>query len=257
MRKIVQEAQILEYISCNLEVSLTSLREVFPVSVPTLNRLLAILKRNNWIKIEKDKVIYSPITYFSSYSMKDIGAKMNLARGALSLIEDGDTIGLAGGSTTVSLMMPFLLLNKKNITVVSNSLLALKYYLDLEYLAKENNISFIALGGMIQSHEYVFETDYAETVTANYRIDKTFMTTSGADVDRGLFGDSPKEFSIEKHLMKVSGKNYLLCTKDKFNKKHLYKWADWANFSGLITDYQVANLPLSCENIFCPGAQPH
>lgn len=240
MKKIVDKLDILAFIYKNVKVSVNDIIKIFGISVSTAHRVLSKLSEENWVVIEQNTVLYMPFSHFDYVSnMESAIIKNALAYQAVKLISENDKICLSGGSTTIALMLPFIFLNKKNITIISNSSLILRYYLAFSELAIENNITLITIGGSLRKHFFSFGGEYAEDIIYNFNIDKTFMGTESVDVELGFFTETISEHFVESSFMEVSSKVYLVTSSEKFSIKKLYRWTDWDSISGIVTDYEA------------------
>ncbi|MGL5720870.1 MAG: hypothetical protein ACRCY4_00500 [Brevinema sp.] len=239
MKKVIDESDVLEYISRQVCVKYAEMEQYFGISNSTLYRICTRLKKRGWVELDKTMAFYTPCTIIPPSSAIDLPLKNALAQRAAELVESGDIICLAGSSIAVSLIFPFLVRSKKNVTIVSNSILVLRSYFNLSHEADESDIKLIALGGTIKKKELSFGGEYVNMVTSNLSIHKTFVGTEAADFSRGLFVDHIDNTAIEQKLMAVSKETYLVTDKSKFTEKKLFKWADWSEITGLVSDYSA------------------
>lgn len=242
MKKIVDEYDVLEYIYKNVILYTSDIQSKFSISLSTTHRILKKLSSNSWIYLDKDKIIYMPFKHFKCEDINYEKRKNAIAYKATEIIEEGDIVCLAGGSTTVALVLPFIILKKKNIFIITNGVLAVRYYLSLEKTALQNNISLLTIGGTVQNDCYSFGGEYASEVVNKLHINKTFISTQGADITRGLFVDEVKETYVETKFTKTSKDSFLLINSEKFHKRKFFKWGDWKDFDGVITDYKERTL---------------
>ncbi|WP_300367244.1 DeoR/GlpR family DNA-binding transcription regulator [Brachyspira sp.] len=250
MKQVIEKKYLLNFIYKNVNTNINSLKEEFNISTSTVYRLLHQLRDENWIVIDKNNIIYKPFSYINIQEDNTKNIIQNaIAYKSHELINNGDVICLSGSSTTMSLMIPFIVMNKENITMISNSVLVLKNYLDYYNLAVEKNIILLVIGGTIKKQFYAFNGEYVDNIANNLNIEKAFFGTQSIDPQRGLFMDTLLENMVEKKLMEISKKNYLIANYEKFQTKGLFKWADLNELNGIISDINLDDIEFSNKNI--------
>ncbi len=239
MKKIVDKKEVLVYIYQYIEVPIKDILSVFNISESTAHRVLKQLVQEHWITIEQHIIYYKPFTFFP-YIEKEKAILTNaLAWNATKIINEGDVICLSGGSTTIAAMLPFIILTKKNITIISNSSLVFQYYLSLYPKALKQNIKLLAIGGVLRQEFNSFGGEYADEIIAHFNILKTFLGAESLVVNQGVFTNILAESFIETAFMKISKATYLVTASSKFSIKGKYKWADWGQFRGIVSDYNL------------------
>ncbi len=234
MKKIIRDESVLHYICQHIVVDFHTLQKHFDISLSTIHRILKSLQP--WIKADKNKVIYIS---FIDYKYKDLAyeqSKNAIAYKATKLIQDGDIICLAGGSTTIALMIPFIILQCQNIFIITNNIYAISLYLTLRDSALAKNITLLIVGGLIQYDSLSLEGEYSLNLIKNFNIDKTFISTESVD-KRGFFMNTLTYAYVEKCFLENSHKNYMLANKEKFHRELLFRWSEWKEFDGIITNY--------------------
>lgn len=255
MEKSISKLSLLSYIYQNIEVSINDIIEEFHVSISTAYRLARSLREDGWVSIENNKVSYMPFDFFPYEDKATAFTQNALAFKAIDLIEENEVICLSGGSSTIALILPFIIMYKKNIVIISNSTLVFRYYMKLQRIACQKNISLITIGGTIRSHFYSFGGEYADYIIHRFQIEKTFMGTECVDPLKGLYSDILIESFVERNFFDVSEKTYLLAAAVKFKKKCLYQWASWEDFHGFISDYNFQDFPHK-DKIDCIKVDP-
>ncbi|MGL4676359.1 MAG: hypothetical protein ACRCWI_01665 [Brevinema sp.] len=236
MKENIRNHRILNFICQHIIIDLPTLSKEFRISLSTVHRILKSLAP--WVQVNKNQVFYTP---FLSLKYTDISYeqhKNNIAYHTSTLINEGETICLAGGSTTVALMIPFIISNNQNILILTNNIYAISLFLIFREQAFHKNITLHLIGGSIQHDFFSLGGEYASNLIKNFRIDKTFISTKSAN-ERGVFSNSLTPIYIEKLFLENSQKNYILINKEKFSKKYLFRWGEWIEFDGLITNYST------------------
>ncbi len=240
MKKIISEKEVLNYIMQNIEVELNDIVKIFSISSSTAHRILRKLGQSNWVDVKQNTIYYKPFTLFN-YDDKNSARITNaLSYRASKMINSSDSVGLIGGSTTVASILPFLILENENITIISNNSLALQYYLMFKDYALSKKIHFFVIGGTLRDEYVSFGGEYSEEIIKHFTINKCFIGTQSVDIERGLFTNSVSDRFVETSFIQVAEKAYIVTAATKFNVKKFYRWASWSEFDGIITDYDVS-----------------
>ena len=236
MKKIITEEQLFDYISNCIEISTYELQQHFNISSATLNRMLKVMREKKLILVKNQIVIYRPASHFIYTNLQLEQRKNIVAKKAALSIKNNTVIGLSGGST-VSFMCPYIIINKKDITIISNSITVLKIFLDLHPISKQNNISLITLGGNLQEELYSFSGEYSKEILSKFNIDCSYIGVESINVENNaVYTSIPHETDIDCLMMKHSQKNYIVCLKEKFSISKLYKWSDLSDFDRIFSD---------------------
>ncbi|MGL5955984.1 MAG: DeoR/GlpR family DNA-binding transcription regulator [Brevinema sp.] len=241
MKKIVDKEEILNFIYKHIKISIEDILDNFHISVSTAYRILKQLDDENWIVFDSNTIYYKPATLFSYDCIDTVILTHALAWESAKIIQENDVICLSGGSTTIASILPFIILTKKNITIISNSSLVFQYYLLFYNQAIQNSINLITIGGQLRHHFHSFGGEYADQIIEHFNIAKTFLGTECVHEKQGLLTNTLAESFIETAFMKVSEQTYLVASAQKFYKKAKYVWADWNQFNGIISDYDLSN----------------
>lgn len=179
------------------------------------------------IKLRKSKQNYE----FSDRKKIDISKKSIIAKKAVDIIEDRDTIFL-DLSTTNILIAKLLASSKKRVTVVTNMLDIINIL-----SSEDNNITVIATSGILNKNLLGFIGPVTIDLIRRYKFDKSFIGSCGIDV----FDKSITTFDIEDGITKTaiiesSKKTFLVMESQKFYTDGNYKFATVADVQGIITD---------------------
>lgn len=150
---------------------------------------------------------------------------------AASLIEDGDTLMIDGGTTT-----PFVidyLKNKKNLTIITNS-----YTLVPELTTLENSVVYLA-GGLVYDKHCVVVGDFSNDFIAQFTPNKLLLGIDGVNARRGLsVADSqvPAVAAIKRKMIHACETVILLSDYSKIGKECLLTVAPIHEIDYLITN---------------------
>lgn len=160
----------------------------------------------------------------------DILKKNIIAMKAFNIIQERETIFL-DMSTTNLLLSKLLAKSKKRLTVVTNMLEI------LNVLSKENNITVISSGGVVNKYLGGFTGISAIEFISNYKFDRTFIGLRGVDVfDRSLTNFEIEDGITKKAVLDSGKKNYIIMESRKFHFDGNYKFATLDDIDYIITD---------------------
>jgi DeoR family glycerol-3-phosphate regulon repressor len=161
----------------------------------------------------------------------DISTKNVIAKKALELIQDRETIFL-DISTINILIAKALLISKKRVTVVTN-MLEIANILS----TSNNNITVVVAAGVLNKTLNGFIGATANEFIKKYKFDKSFIGSCGIDA----FDKSITTFEIEDGITKAtiiqsSKETFLVMENKKFNVDGNYKFAILDDINAIITD---------------------
>ncbi|MBC8059839.1 MAG: DeoR/GlpR transcriptional regulator [Clostridiaceae bacterium] len=160
----------------------------------------------------------------------DISTKNIIAIKAFNVIKDRETIFL-DISTTNILLSKLLAKSDKKLTVVTNMLEI------LNILSKENNITVISPGGVLNKELDGFTGICTIDFISKYKFDRTFIGSCGIDVfDRSITTFEIDDGITKKAIIESGKKNYIVMESKKFYFDGNYKFATIDDIDCIITD---------------------
>lgn len=153
--------------------------------------------------------------------------KQSIAAKAASLIEDGDSVLIDSGTTTLYLA-PYLA-TFKQLTVVTNSINL------MQQIASLPNVTLICVGGMLRSNTMALVGPVTEENLMRIRVDKAFIATNGIDVDMGLTTPNMLEASTKQKMIQVAEQVYVLADHSKIGRISFAKFGSIGEIDGCIT----------------------
>lgn len=161
----------------------------------------------------------------------NVEAKKNIAKGALSLIQENDCIILASGTTMHYLAR--MLVNFGPLTVLTSSLrVAIE-------LCNNPNINIIQLGGEVRKSSTSIVGSISETILKHFSCNKLFLGVDGIDMNFGISTSNAAEAHLNQLMIECSDKVVILADSSKLNKKGFGKIADLDKIDFLITDDDI------------------
>lgn len=165
----------------------------------------------------------------------DTSKKNIIAMKAFDIIQDWETVFL-DISTTNILLSKLLAKSKKRLTVVTNMLEI------INILSKENNITVISPGGILNKSLEGFTGISAIEFISKYKFDRTFIGSCGVDVyDRSITTFEIEDGITKKAAMESGKKNYIVMESRKFYSDGNYKFAAVDDIDCIITDEMPAD----------------
>ena len=212
-------------------VSVQDLTERFGVTAMTIRRDFALFEKQGLISTNYGgATLKQGAGIEPSFSLKRgqmTEAKQRIAQEAASYIQNGDTVLLDCGSTTLEILH---YLERKKITLITNSWPAVSAlhgnpHVEL-YLApgKYDEVSAGVMGAM--TIEF-FQRFHADIV---------FMSTQGFCPDHGATVPDLTDASVKEALLKQGKRKVLLADSSKIGQQFLARWATGDAFDAIVTD---------------------
>ncbi|SMC17036.1 transcriptional regulator, DeoR family [Clostridium acidisoli DSM 12555] len=160
----------------------------------------------------------------------DVSNKTIIAEKAFNIITDRETIFL-DISTTNILLAKLLAESNKRVTVVTNMLEI------LNILSKQNNISVVATGGILNKNLNGFTGAPTIDLISRYKFDKCFIGSCGVDVfDRTITTFDIDDGITKSSIISSSKKTFLVMESKKFHLDGNYKFAKIDDIDSIISD---------------------
>jgi DeoR/GlpR family transcriptional regulator of sugar metabolism len=134
--------------------------------------------------------------------------KNRIAQAAAALVQDGETVFIASGSTTLQVARQ---LRGRLLTVITNSLPV------MNTLANVPNMSLIGIGGELRQSELSFVGHIAEQAIAELRADKVILGVHALSIEHGLTSDYLPEVLTDRAILKIGREVILVADHTKFN----------------------------------------
>ena len=147
---------------------------------------------------------------------KNTQEKKEIAEYASSLVQDGDTIFLDAGTTTLY-MIPFL--KQKKIRIVTNAVQHAHLLAD-----QENEV--VLIGGVLKNTTKAVVGAVGCAQLSQYNFNKAFLGINGVDLEYGFTTPDPEEAAIKQQAIKNSAKVFVLTDNSKFNTVTFVKIED-------------------------------
>lgn len=230
--KNLRTIQILDYINEKNTCTIQELMGQFNISHATIHRDLSALEDQGVIRrIRGGVAALEEPTIFSRYQdrlNRNSESKQEVARKALTKVEDGDIIFLDSSTTVYFLGKELQKTNFSNLTIISNSLLIIQ-----EFSLFPTNYFLVALGGNYDLQLNAFLGQTTMNDLEKLKFDKAFISALGITPD-GISSRHENLSYLLRRVLEIARQSYLLMTPDKFGKSGLFDIAPVSSLNGEI-----------------------
>jgi DeoR/GlpR family transcriptional regulator of sugar metabolism len=224
-------------------IQVADLAKEFNISSATIRRDLILLEKEGLCIRKRGGAVRSTqgVTLELPYDVKkhrNSDLKNNIAKEALKLVENGDTILLDAGSTTYALASQ--LHTKERLTVVTHDLnIAVK-------LAANPKINLICTGGVARANVFTLQGTQVVDYIRNLKVDKSFIGADAVHADGTISNVNIEEVPIKQALIQAGTQVILLTDSSKFGITGFAKVCDVSELNYVITDKDVPPEFINC-----------
>jgi DeoR family transcriptional regulator of aga operon len=215
-------------------LSISQICEQFSISEATARRDLDQLSEQGSIQRVHGGVILlrqaAPEDPILKRSHENDVEKERIGRAAAALVEDGETVFLGSGTTVLQVAQNLI---QRNITVISNSLPV------INLMSEKENITLIALGGMLRDSELSFIGHITEQALAELRPDKVIIGTRAINLDQGLTNDYLPETLTDRAILNAGRQTIIIADHTKCGVIATAYLAPLSAMNILVTDDQT------------------
>jgi DeoR/GlpR family transcriptional regulator of sugar metabolism len=213
-KRSIRKSKLLELISEHESIYLESLSEMMGVSLSTIRRDLEDLELSGLIsrKAGKVRLIVPPGEEipFALRATVNQDEKRRIAKAALDLVQNGETVFIAGGSTALEFAQ--LLPGQRRLTVITHALRV------ASLLADKPGIELIILGGAVLSDEQTMHSHLTEWAASQFRASKLIYGVQAINLKHGLTLSRVIEVNTDRAIARNVEQIILLADHSKFGK---------------------------------------
>ncbi len=230
-------AAILEALTAGHEMAVEELIERTSASAATVRRDLRRLQRQGLVRRAHGVVAlaesrgYEPFLGdpgFREQVHHLAGEKRRIGAAAAALVRDGETIGIAPGTTAAQ--MSRLLRSRRELTIVTN---ALNVAMDL---SRQRHMSVHLTGGYLSGNWLAMVGPKALEFIATMFTDKFFFGANGIDPEHGVTDRHPEEAAANAAMARQARKRILLADHTKFGHTARFLVCPIGEVDMIITD---------------------
>lgn len=230
-----RQKQILSLLTRQGRLSVTEIVQQFSISKATARRDLESLSLQGKVQRVHGGVIVveqaPPELPILEREREQQDEKARIGRATASLIVDKETVFLGSGTTVLEVARN--LRDRKNLTVITNSLPV------LNMLAGIKEITVISLGGMLRESELSFIGHITEQALAEIRVDKVIMGTRGVSLEHGLTNDYLQETLTDRAIIKSGREVIIVADRTKVNRVSTVLLAPLHSMHTFVTDSEA------------------
>jgi DeoR family myo-inositol catabolism operon transcriptional repressor len=229
--KLKRINEIEKYLMQKQSLSIPELCEHFGVSLNTIRRDISELCKSGvaskvygGIVLKKE----NEVVPYNTRSVSNLYEKMEIAKLASRFIEDGDTIYVDSGTTTVHLLENIP--QGINLTIVSNSLNVYNEASKYPYL------NVVSIGGLLYHKTNSFVGITAVQSLEEYHINKAFMAATGITLEAGATNNSFHEAEVKRAVIRKCKKIILMADHTKIGKAAAITFCPLESVYAFVTD---------------------
>ncbi|MBS5645573.1 MAG: DeoR family transcriptional regulator, partial [Clostridiales bacterium] len=190
---------IVELVNKQVKTTVAQLCDEFKVSPATVRNDLrelefaGLLKRTHGGAISNRKTNYEPTFY--EKLVERIDEKRAIAEAAAAMVQDGDTVAIDSGTTTLELAKH--LTHVQNLTVVTYDLQV------ATFLERNSQATIILMGGILRRD--LFYTSGPMTITAlqGLNVDRVFLSTNGVAAGKGVTSPNMDQAKLKEEMVHI------------------------------------------------------
>jgi DeoR/GlpR family transcriptional regulator of sugar metabolism len=213
-RKAERKSRLLRTLSQNGSLSVDDLAAKLGISSSTLRRELHDLIESGVVSLHAGiaELVTTSETEFPFHARRLMNQeeKKRIAAAALELIQNGEVIFMAGGTTTLELAR--LLPGQRRLTVITNVLHIANLLVD------QPNINLVTLGGIVRPYEQTMHGLLTEVGIQQLRADKFFYGVQAISLQHGITHSQLQEVSTDRALAAAATKTVVLADHTKFDR---------------------------------------
>lgn len=227
--------KILDLIREDGHAKVTQLSRIFKVTEVTIRQDLEKLENDGHIMREHGGAslpnIGNQVKSITLRNQENMPEKIAIAKKALELINEGDTIILDSGSTTTEIAK--LIKGFNNLTVITNAI-------NIAFmLGGEPGIGLLVTGGEFKSPTLSLTGQKAADSFSNIHVDKLFLATAGITLKSGLTYPSISDIVVKRAMIESADIVYLVADSTKIGKNSFASLGALSLIDYLITDSKV------------------
>lgn len=239
-RLLVEERRrlIVELVERAGRATVEELAGRFKISPVTIRADLEALARNAAIVRSHGGALPAPAhavdTPLSIKETRHHAQKRLIGQAAARLVEDGETIILDSGSTTIEIARALRQRKWSELTVITNGL-----HIALE-LGAIPAIRVMMLGGLLRASAQSLVGSGAEQMLAQLSADRLFLGVDGIDPEIGVTTPDPQEATLNALMIRVSREVVGVFDSSKFGQRSLSVIAPLSGLHKVISDTAAA-----------------
>lgn len=229
---VAREDEIIAIVNKRKKIEVNELAEMLSVSKVTIRKDLDRLESRGILHRQHGFAEINNQNDINYRLSKNYDLKKKIAKKAAEIVSDGETVIIESGSTSI-LLAEELAMNRKDITIITNSCFLASYVRNYE------SIEVILLGGEYQKDSQVNVGPLIKKVIDNFYVDKLFVGIDGFNPS-GIFTGSDLARSDASIMMSKSADKIIILTdSSKFNQRGLISEFELSEVHAVYTDSDI------------------
>ncbi len=235
MLPLERQNQIIEILKSRRAATVDELCRALYSSGATVRRDLNLLEKDGLLKRTHGGAVLleegSHDTPMMLRENENISSKQLIAKRALPLIKDGQTIFLDSSSTCC--VLAGALSKFSNLRVITNSLKS------LNILSSFPGVTAYCTGGRLNGRALSLTGSAAVSFASRFHADMAFISCRGVDEEIGITETSEEETAVKAAYVNKSDRTVLLFDESKLGKKYFSKICDFSDVSYFICNKEL------------------
>jgi DeoR/GlpR family transcriptional regulator of sugar metabolism len=157
--------------------------------------------------------------------------KQRIGAMAATLINDGETIILDSGTTTLEIARQIK--NKRGLQIITNGVNIAAELLDAR------GVRTFIVGGTVRGDSASIIGRSTEDMFEQFRADKLFLGGAGCDPEFGVSGTNLEETMVNRAMLKICREIILVADASKFSKRSMSRIAPFSEIDSIISDVSL------------------
>jgi DeoR family transcriptional regulator of aga operon len=157
--------------------------------------------------------------------------KRRIGAMAATLINDGETIILDSGTTTLEIARQIK--RKRGLHVITNGVNIAAELLDAR------DVQTFMIGGTVRGESASISGRFSEEMFDQFSADKLFLGGAGCDLGFGVSGANLEETMVNRAMMRIAREIILVADASKFSKRSMSRIAPFAEIDTVISDARL------------------
>ncbi len=240
----IRRQKILSKIEKEKKVSIDELVSLFKVNEQTIYRDLLYLEKKNKIRrtqggainYSNEESLKDKVLDFNMRETKNIEQKKVISNFASTLIKDGESLMIDGGTTTLLFASNLNLKNK--LMVITNTMTI------GNLLKKDKKNTVLITGGQLSATSSTTVGPIAEQMIGNFKVNKAIIGICSIDEDEGFFATLGSEARIKKAMIRSAKELIILADSSKFSVNLPNLVCKFNKRTTLVTDKGITKIQL-------------
>lgn len=238
MLPLERQKKILQYVREKKATTISELASFFDVHEATIRRDINLLVKDKQLVrthggVMIDDEVHSEPSFHERTSLQ-FEEKARIGQLAADLINDGENIIIDSGTTT--LHIAHAILNKKNLTVITNDINI------AATLRSTKSIKVIVTGGILFPDSFMLNGMITDDVLRSLHVHKAFIGTPALHHNKGLTHFDEYLVSTKRGMIRAAKQVIVVVDHTKLGSVSLHKVADINQIHDIITGKEAEEL---------------